>query len=1008
MPHAVPHRVSRLASSLLLLALCPAFGLAGQGQQPPAVPTWNADVGPILAEQCMNCHRPDQVAPMSLLSYEEARPWAASIRMMVRQRIMPAQGDGTMTDQQIQTVLEWIEAGAPRGTGTFEPPTFASSPAPSLVAGEFGHYDHARALRARAIRIDSDVSIDGRLAEPVWEEAFPISNFRQTVPSEGEVASEQTEVFVTYDDVAIYVGAVLDDRSPVTTRLARRDSGLGDSDLLVVLLDSYHDHETAYRFWTNPSGTRGDAIVTGNSTGGGDASWDPVWDVATRRTGAGWTAEMRIPFSQLRFGREERPEWGIQVERSINRRQERVTFPFTPTLERGGVSRFAHLEGLEGIEPGRRLELLPYVVARSEHLQLPAPSGVGFDNPYRTGSDRFGSVGLDLKYRVASNVTLDATVNPDFGQVELDPSVINLTAFETRFAEQRPFFIEGADIFALGDGGSVGLAPQLIYSRRIGRSPRGGVPFDAAFSDIPSATTIAGAAKMTGRIGDGWSLGILEAVTASESAPFITGAGLQDEVTVEPAANYFVGRLRRQIRGGRTRFGVLTSAVNRGADSPLSGRLHSGAYSGGVDVAHETADRDWLFSGMFTGSHVRGRPDAIARTQRSSSRYYQRPDADHIDLDPLATSLSGFSGMGYVGKQSGNFTMRTGMVAVSPGYEVNDLGFQTYADRVLLDTQFRYTDREPGPVLRSWNVNLGGPDVTWNFAGNRTRLDLNVSGYLEFLNYWRTYARVRYEPWSDDDRLTRGGPIARTPSRYSNFLWVGSDRRRTTTATSGFSWGADAAGGWNRRVAVSLNSRFREAVQASVSPSYSWSHSAAQYVSRVGDEQAVDTFGTRYLFAGIDRTTLSLQSRVNVTFSPTLSLEIYVEPFISIGDYGPLKEFLAPGTFEFLTYGVDGGTITRGDDGRFTIDPDGAGPASSFRVSDRDFSYRSLLGNTVLRWEWMPGSTAFFVWQQSRINRLNAADPWVGQFDLGRDLGDMFDVVPDNIFMIKVNYWLNP
>jgi hypothetical protein len=976
--------------------------------------TWVADVGPMMAEQCMNCHRPGQIAPMSLLTYEEVRPWAPSIRMMVEDRIMPARNDRVMTDEQINMILRWIEAGAPRGEGTFVTPVFTHVPDASVVAGQFGHYDHARALRARAIRANGPVSIDGVLGEPVWAEAFPISNFRQTVPDEGASASERTEVFLAYDDDAIYVGAILDDRSPVTTRLARRDSQLGDSDVLRVLLDSYHDHETAYRFWTNPSGAKGDAIVSGNSTGGGDASWDPVWDVATEVTASGWVAEMRIPFSQLRFGRDERQVWGIQVERNINRNQERATFPFTPPLERGGVSRFAHLDGIEGIRSGRRLELLPYLVARGEYIQLGAPAGVDFLNPYRSGADQFGNMGLDLKYRVASNVTLDATVNPDFGQVELDPSVINLTAFETRFAEQRPFFIEGADIFDLGEGGTVGRAPQLFYSRRIGRRPRGSAPSEAAFSDIPVATTIAGAAKMTGRVGDGWSLGILEAVTASETASFTNGLRVADELTVEPAANYFVGRARRQIRGGRTRFGLLTSTVNRDpSGTPLATRLHTAAYSGGVDVAHETADRTWLLSGLFSGSHVSGTPAAIARTQRSSTRYYQRPDAEHLQLDPMATSLSGFYGMGYLGKQAGAFTMRTGVIAVSPGYEINDLGFQTYADRVLLDTQFRYTEREPGRVLRSWYVNLGGPDATWNFAGDRTLLNLNGSVSLEFLNYWRAYARVRYDPSTDDDRLTRGGPIARSPGASSNMLWLRSDRRRATVTTSSFNWGSDDAGGWNRRLRVDVSTRFQEALQVSIAPTYSWSRVAAQYVTRTLDPLATATYGTRYLFAGLDRTTLSFESRLNVTFSPTLSFELYVEPFVSTGDYGALKEFQAPGTFDFLTYGEDIGTIARGEDGRYHVDPDGDGPAAEFQVSDRDFSYRSLLGNTVLRWEWMPGSTVFVVWQQSRISSLNGqgalgVQPWVGTFDLSRDMGAMFDVKPDNIFMIKVNYWLNP
>ncbi len=1003
----------------VFLSAVAELGPANAGaQQLPGNPgvTWTENVAPVIAERCMSCHRPGQVAPMSLTTYEEVRPWAPSIRMMVEDQIMPFGTGRALSEEEIGIVLAWIDAGAPRGEGRFTPPPLTDPPDVSALLAELGHYDHALALRARAVRAVEPISIDGVLEEPVWAEAFPISNFRQTVPLEGDLVSEPTEVFLAYDEAAIYIGATLGDRSGVTTRLARRDSGLDDSDVLVVLLDSYHDHETAYRFWANPSGSKGDAIVTGNSTGAGDASWDPVWQVETQVTASGWIAEMRIPFSQLRFSGDQLQVWGVQVERRINRNQESATFPFTPTLERAGVSRFAHLDGIEGIEPGRRLELLPYVVARGEYLQPVRSSGVSFGNPYQSRADHSGSVGLDLKYRLTSNTTIDATVNPDFGQVELDPSVINLTAFETRYDEQRPFFIEGADIFNLGEEGprgTVGGGPQLVYSRRIGRAPRGSTPSDAVFSDVPTATTIAGAAKVTGRIGDGWSLGVLEAVTAREVASFVDAERVGHQLTVEPAANYFVGRVRRQINGGQTRFGLIGSAVNRTASrTPLADRLHNSAYSAGIDLAHETGDRVWLFSGLLSGSQVSGTPDAIARTQRSSARYYQRPDADHVELDPTATSLSGVYAMAYVGKHAGNFTMRTGLAAVSPGYEVNDLGFHTSADRVLLDTQFRYTQPNPGKILRSWRLNIGGPDAIWNFAGDRTFANFNGSIRLELLNYWSTLFRFRYDPWTDDDGLTRGGPIARSPGSRSWRVRLTSDGRRPVTAWSDFTWGSDDAGGWDRRLRFNLSARLQETLQVDVAPSYSWSLSPAQYVTRASDPLASATYGTRYVFAGLDRTTLSLATRVNLTFSPRLSLQLYLEPFISTGDYGALKEFRAPGTFEFLVYGEDVGTIIPSSDGHFDIDPDGAGSAVGFRVPNRDFSYRSLLGNAVLRWEWRPGSTIFLVWQQSRISSItglgSVAQRGIGSFDFSRDTQDMFAVAPDNIFMIKVNYWLNP
>lgn len=604
------------------------------------------------------------------------------------------------------------------------------------------------------------------------------------------------------------MGAVLYDRSPVTTRLARRDAGLEDSDIFLLLLDSYHDHERACRFWTNPSGVKGDAIVTGNSAGEGDSSWAPVWDVATEVDDSGWSVEVRIPFSQLRFRPDDEQVWGIQLERNITRTRENATFPITPLLERAGVSRFAHLDRIEGIEGGRRLELLPYVVAQGKYLQLDRPGGVDFQDPYRTGSDHFGNAGIDLKYRVGTNVTLDA-------------------AFETRYQERRPFFVEGADIFNFGEGGprgSVGTGPELVYSRRIGRPPRGVLPADATFDDTPAATTIAAAAKVTGRVGDGWSVGVLEAVTAREVASYTDGEGTGHERTVEPRANHFVGRLRRQIRGGLTRFGMIASAVNRRtAGTALATRLHTSAYSAGVDFAHEWGNRAWLFTSLLSGSYVGGATDAIMRTQRASTHYYQRPGARHVKLDPGATSLAGYYAMAYLGKEAGNFTMRNGVALISPGYEVNDLGFHANSDRVLMDTHYQYTQPNPGDVLRSWGVILGGPNATWNFAGDRLYANINAIGRIELLNYWSTSVRLLYLAPSEDDRLTRGGPMARSPGGWSGNASLNSDGRRTAVVSARYNWGFDDAGGWTQDLQMNLSGRYEETFQFDIDPSYAWS-----------------------------------------------------------------------------------------------------------------------------------------------------------------------------------------
>ncbi|MDX1568172.1 MAG: DUF5916 domain-containing protein, partial [Longimicrobiales bacterium] len=573
---------------------------------------------------------------------------AAALRAVVGAIRLPETGLHAQAQQEGRDGDEDVPGGDPGAMGGAEG---TSVDVPAIVDGE---YRHELAPRAQAIRTSEEMDVDGRLDEAVWSEAPAVTDFVQEVPYEGQRATEDTEVRFVYDEDALYIGAVLHDSEPVSGRLTRRDQGRGDFDYLMIRIDSYHDHETAYVFSTNPSGAILDAAMGSGGGGGpgggiGDTSWDPVWSQSSQVTEDGWSFEMRIPFSQLRFSGEEEQVWGLHMTRNIHATQERSVFPFVPVLETGGPSRYAHLEGISGIEPGRRLELLPYVAARGEYLQLDSPEGVGFSNPYRSGSDHFADVGMDLKYRLTSNITLDATVNPDFGQVELDPSVINLTAFETRYQEQRPFFVEGADIFNFGEGGpggSTGRGPQLLYSRRIGRAPQGSVPSDAAFSDVAAATTILGAAKVTGRTPDGWSLGLMEAVTAEETADFVDGAGDPGRVVVEPLSNYLVGRVRRQIRGGETRFGLIGSAVNRDvAGTGMEDALHSAAYSAGVDFAHEWSNRTYRVASTITGSYVEGDPGALLRTQRSSTRYYQRPDADHLDLDPTATSLSGYYAM---------------------------------------------------------------------------------------------------------------------------------------------------------------------------------------------------------------------------------------------------------------------------------------------------------------------------------------------------------------------------
>jgi hypothetical protein len=874
----------------------------------------------------------------------------------------------------------------------------------------------------RASRAAGRIVLDGALDEEAWAEAQPATSFTQLDPFEGQTGSEETKVFILYDDEALYVGAVLSDRSPVSTRLGRRDGWMMDTDWLTISLDSYNDHRTGFKFEVNPSGVRGDEALSAGEDRHGDSSWDPVWETATQVTDEGWTAELRIPLSQLRFGTAEGQVWGVQITRDIARNREKQLFSFTPKDEAAGIARYGHLEGIRGLRRPRGLELLPYVQSRAEFVPIHQDEDVDFGNPYRDGSDFFYGAGMDLKYRLSSNLTLGATFNPDFGQVEVDPAVVNLTAFETRFEEKRPFFVEGAGIFSFGEGGGGGGPggggggrsmfggggppgggpTQLLYSRRIGDAPPGDTPSEAVYDEIPDATTIITAAKLTGQTSGGWSLGLLEAVTGRETANFVDESGQSGEAEVAPRTNYLVARLRKDFRAGQSAVGGIATAVNRDlGDEALASELRSSAYTGGFDFLHEWADRTWALSGQVAGSRIAGKKEVIEAAQSSSARYYQRPDAHHIELDPETTSLSGYTASVELRRQAGlHWRGDLELSATSPGFEVNDLGFQKDADRREAELRVEYQENRPGETFRNWEISTQ-PRLQWNFNGDRLDTNLSVQGRFTLLNYWST--RLSYERVfeSMDDRLTRGGPLAKKPSGHEASVNLTTDFSKPYTGMASFRYEEDAAGSNRISYTLSLGIKPSGTWELSLGPRLSFNEAFAQYVEEVPDPTATGTYGARYVFADLEQTTLSMETRLNVTFTPDLSLELFAQPFIASGNYGTLKELQTPGTFDFLRYGIDTGEVTEDGDGDYIVDPDGGGPAGSFTVDNRDFNRTSLRGTGVLRWEWRPGSTLFLVWQQSRSNREA-----YGDFDFRRDAGAIFEGDAHNILMIKATYWL--
>jgi hypothetical protein len=847
-------------------------------------------------------------------------------------------------------------------------------------------YSHqSDAPHAAASRLSGSIRVDGVPDEAAWQAAQPLTGFRQLDPTEGAPASERTEIRVLYDEEALYIGAWMYDRSPVSARLGRRDGGMSASDWLTVIIDSNHDHRSAFGFELNPAGTRRDQT---RSPSGEDDSWDPVWQSATSVTDSGWFAEMRIPFSQLRFSRDVTQTWGLQVERQIARNQEFAVWSFTPRDQPAGIPRYGHLTGLSELATGKRLEIMPYVVARAEYVDQAG-------NPFRSDREHSADAGLDLKYRVASNLTLDATINPDFGQVEVDPAVINLSAFETFFSEKRPFFIEGSELFRFGQDGT----NSVFYSRRIGRQPT--LRPQAQQSDLPDATRILGAAKLTGRSAGGWAIGMLNATTRREEARFIRN-DQHGRMVVEPLTNFFVGRLRREARQGQSAFGGFLGAVNRDLPDSTDQFFRSAAYSGGVDFSHQWDQRTWTLQGYVAGSHVRGTPRVMLATQQLPYHYFQRPDASHLDTTHSATSLTGAAARIALSKRVGrHWSGSTSINTISPGYEVSDLGFQRRADRTDFQGSLSYQETRPGTVLRRYSMNVT-PLTEFNYGGENISNRIFANAWGQLLNYWEGNVNFGFSPAGTvDDRLTRGGPAAYRPGFVHASTYVASDRRRSVVLETGSFFQRGPGDGSNTNVWAGIIVRPKPHWDVAVSPSFSVDHNEAQFIRRIQDPSATHTYGYRYVFAGLDQRTLALDTRLNYTFSPGLSLQVYAQPLIASGAFGLPKEFAAPRTFDFLVYGRDVGEI---DAEEGVVYPAGRGPdAVSFPLPQQDFNIRSLRGNAVLRWEWRPGSTLFVAWQQTRSGFER-----IGDFNLRRDTNALFDAAPDNILLVKLSYWLNP
>ena len=850
----------------------------------------------------------------------------------------------------------------------------------------------------QAVRLAAPVTVDGALNEAVWQGPPGLTRLVQNEPYNGAAPTESTWVWFAYDDEALYLAARMWDSHPdsILAPLFRRDDFV-PTDFVALILDPFHDHRTGYEFGITASGVLLDA--TTSNDGNEDMSWDGVWAARARRDRQGWTCEMKIPFSQLRFAPGARQVWGANFGRCIARRAEKAFAAIVPKGESGFQSRFPHLVGIEGVKSGHTIELSPYVTGKAEYLVHP----VG--DPFDRGSRYTPAVGGDLRTSLGSNLTLNATVNPDFGQVEVDPALVNLSDVESFYQEKRPFFTENRQLFSFGrDGPNSNWSmnwpgPTFFYSRRIGRSPQGFVPGEPAYFDVPMATHILGAAKLTGRPAPGWNFGTLQAVTRREEAKLWTG-GVESKAEVEPLTYYGVVRGQREFKDGRDGLGVLSTLAQRrfGDGALLEDALNSQSLLAGLDGWHFfDAKKVWVLSGWGAMSRVAGTETRMAAVQRGPLHYFQRPDAGYLGVKDV-TSLTGLGGRLMLNKQEGHVQFNSAVGMLDPKFDVSDMGYEYYADVVNAHVMTGYEWTKPNRWQTDSRV-YGYTASNWDLGGDRTWSEVGALGHITFTSRHTLDGELDWFPAAVSNRQTRGGPLMRRKAAYSASLHHDSDsNRRLASCTNIAVEGSPGTGTLAWGITPSLDWKPSPRLYLSVGPTLERTVQDAQYVTSVAaaGEVPVDFGGRRYVFARLEQTTVAASIRINVTFTRDLSLQTYIQPFISAGRFSDFKELARAGSYDFVHYGRDAGTSYA--DGEVTP----AGGGTPFALGDPSFNFKSLRGNAVLRWEYRPGSVLYFVWTQERSD-----EEALGDLRFGPSTRRLLDAQANDIFLVKATYYLS-
>ncbi|MEL6866427.1 MAG: DUF5916 domain-containing protein [Bacteroidota bacterium] len=842
---------------------------------------------------------------------------------------------------------------------------------------------------------DKAPKIDGFFDDACWQNVGWSGNFIQYEPESGVPPTQETAIKILYDNENIFVAFRCYDKEPekIVQRMSRRDGF--DGDWVEINIDSYHDLRTAFSFTITAAGVKGDELVSNNGNNW-DSNWNPIWYAKTGVDSLGWRAEVRIPLSQLRFSEDEQV-WGIQCTRRDFRMDERSVWQ--PVDQNAGVwvSAFGELHGLKGIKPQKLIEIQPYVLGQTDIYKVEDP-----ENPYDTGRDSRLGVGLDGKIGITSDFVLDFTINPDFGQVDADPSVVNLDGFQVFFSERRPFFIENRNIFNYRITGAESGGPfnsdVLFYSRRIGGAPHGYPDTeDGEYVDVPLNTSILGAAKFSGKTQKGLSIGILESVTAEEMAE-IDHNGERREEIVEPLTNYFVGRIQQDINEGNSYIGGMFTAVNRDLDNSGLEYLHETAYTGGIDIAHYWKNRSWYVQGNGLFSRVSGTEEAITRTQRSFEHYFQRtgPGSSHLKLDSTRTSLTGHGGTLKLGKIGGNWKFETGTTWRSPGLELNDIGFMSNADYLTHFLWTGYQINKPFSIFRSFRVNYNHWS-SWDFGGTNIYRGINVNTHGNFKNFWYAGFGGNYNNLDISNNGLFGGPALRETPSASYFAYVSTDSRKKLS----FNLNSFMRWGFEERVRVrnvGLNIFYQPAnvFNISVRPSYSVFQRELQFVDRV-EQDGEDT----YIVGSVDQQTISTSIRFNYSITPNLSIQFYGQPFVSRVRYSDFKQITDPLAMSFedrFEAFSEEQLFYEAEDEEFFVDAD-LDQTYDYSFYSSDFTRVDLRSNLVMRWEYIPGSELFVVWS---LGKSDSGDPT--RSPIQEYFDNLNPNAARNTFLIKYTY----